>query len=219
MDVVGGHHLHPRARREAGQRVVARPVHRIAVVPELHQHAVPAEGVHQLCERVLCRGRSVTHQRRGDRSFATTGEHPPTGPPRARRVGQARERVAWCALLAAHLRLADRPGQPGVSRRALADEHEMLPGRVRPTDGWTLDLQGQLRAEDGGETEWTRGHSEADHAVETVMVGDREAGETQPVCFLGELLGVAGPVQKGEVAVAVQLRVLRHPSTISNTCS
>ena len=52
------------------------------------------------------------------------------------------------------------------------------------------------------------------------MVGDREAGEPETVGLLDELLGVAGPVEEGEVGVAVQLRIGRgHLATIPNVCS
>ena len=51
MHVVGGDDVDARGHRHPGQRVVAVPVERIAVVPQLHQHAVAAEAGDEPVER------------------------------------------------------------------------------------------------------------------------------------------------------------------------
>ena len=63
------------------------------------------------------------------------------------------------------------------------------------------------------------GEREADHPVEAVVVGDRQGGEPEPGGFDRQLLRVARAVEKGEIGVAVQLRVGDHSVTVPNICS
>src|SRR6202030_4745798 len=48
---------------------------------------------------------------------------------------------------------------------------------------------------------------EAHDTVEAVVIGDRERTQTEARRFFGQLLGMAGAVEKGEIRMAVQLRV------------
>ena len=82
-------------------------------------------------------------------------------------------------------------------------------------------------AEDGREPVVGGGEGEADHAVEAVVVGDGQGGEPEARRLLGQLLGVAGPVEEREVGVAVELgvaaaafeTVAMGPVTVPNVCS
>ena len=49
----------PARAREGGERVVAVPVERVAVVPQLHEHAVAAERGDEPVELATCRGGAV----------------------------------------------------------------------------------------------------------------------------------------------------------------
>ena len=59
VHVVRRDHLDPGAHRDLRERVVAVPVERIAVIPQLDEHPVAPERVDQLVERALGRGRAV----------------------------------------------------------------------------------------------------------------------------------------------------------------
>ena len=64
VHVVGGDHVDARRRRDLGQRVVAVPVERIAVVPQLDEHAVASEGGDEPVERAPGRGGPVVERAR-----------------------------------------------------------------------------------------------------------------------------------------------------------
>ena len=74
------------------------------------------------------------------------------------------------------------------------------PGRPGPGDG-------ELGPEDGGQAEGPGRLGEADHAVEAVVVGQGQSGQAEPDRLGGQLLGVAGAVEEGEVGVGVQFGV------------
>ena len=161
-------------------------------------------------------------QRGRHRPLAATGEHQPVVPSTGRRdqVGQLVERRARRALLARELGLADRPGQAGVALR-VAGQHEQVAlvgagrrGRAcwaggRPFAGGRPE--GQLGPEHRGQPEGPGRLGEADHAVEAVVVGERQRLEPEPGRLLGQLLGVRRPVEEAEVGVAVQLGVGHRP--------
>ena len=52
--------------------------------------------------------------------------------------------------------------------------------------------------------------SEADHAVEPVVVSDGERAEAQPPCLGRHLLWLTRAVEEAEGSVGVQLRVVRY---------
>ena len=127
---------------------------------------------------------------------------------RAGGVGERAEIEAGRALLPRQLRRAHRPGQAGVPDRARREHHEVLTGRVgvavrRRAGG----VEGELGAEHGGEPGGAGSQSEAHHAVQAVVVGDGEGGQAEAGGLVGQLLGMAGPVEEREVRMAVQLRV------------
>ena len=222
VDVVGGDHVDRGSRRNHRQLVVAVTVDWVAVVPQLHEHAIATERGDELIERAARGRRAVAHERRGHRALATAGEHEPRVVPRARdRIevhpgacgsGEPGDRGAGCALLARELRLADRPGEPGVSRRPLGEHHEMLAFRIGDPVRRPFDPQRELGAEHRGQTVLTGGERETHRAVEAVVVGDGQGGEPEPGGFDRQLLRVARAVEKGEIGVAMKLRVGDHPS-------
>jgi hypothetical protein len=131
MHVVGGDHVDGRRCRQFGQRVVAVPVERVAVVPQLDQHAVAAERGNEPVEGAPGRGGAIVEKRARDRALAASGEHEPrvVGARRGaaqvnRRTGSAGEGAeieAGRALLPRQLRCAHRSGQAGVPDRALRE--------------------------------------------------------------------------------------------------
>ena len=86
VHVVGGDHLDAGARRDRGERVVAVPVERVAVVPQLHEHAVAPERGDEPVERAARRGRDRREQRARHRALAAPGEHEPASLPDASRL-------------------------------------------------------------------------------------------------------------------------------------
>ena len=133
--------------------------------------------------------------------------------------GEPGDGGAGGALLPRELRLADRPGEPGVSGRPLGQDHEVLALRIGDPVRRALDPQRQLGAEHRGQPVLTGGERETDRAVEAVVVGDGQGGEPEPGGFDRQLLRVARAVEKGEIGVAVKFRVGDHPVTVPNICS
>jgi hypothetical protein len=217
VHVVGGHDVDPGGHRHPRQGVVAVAIEGIAVIPHLHQHAVATEGGDEPVERGTSRARTVAHQCRGDGALATAGEHVPAVVARARLrvevhrrargMGQRVDGGARCALLSRHLCRTDRARQPCVAHRPLGQDDEVLALRVGFAVGRPGDAQRELGPEDRGQVELPGGEREADRAVETVVVGDRETDQPQARRLLRQLFRVAGAVEEGEVGVAVQLGV------------
>ena len=88
VDVVRGDAGDVVTRRELGERVVARRVERIAVVPQLDHDTVAAEQLHQLAQRLARRSRTVAQQRRRHDPLAAAGQHPPVALTRVGEIGQ-----------------------------------------------------------------------------------------------------------------------------------
>ena len=76
VHVVGGDAGQVVARRQLGQRIVARRVERVAVIPQLDHHTVAAEQLDQPLQLLRCCRGTVVDERRGHRTLAATGEHP-----------------------------------------------------------------------------------------------------------------------------------------------
>ena len=220
VHVVRRDDLDPDAHRDLCERVVAVTVERIAVIPQLHEHPIPTEGVDQLGQRSLRGCRTVALQCGGHAALATTGEHEPVVVGRARavtvhrcpgRVDQLRRRRSGRPLLPRELRLADRLGEAGVSRRALREHDQVLAGGIRHPvgrpNGCVARAERQLGAEHCRQRERPGRLCEAHDTVEAVVIGDRERGQIEARRFFGQLLGVAGTVEEREVRMAVQLRV------------
>ena len=207
VGVGGGHDVDAGLDGDLGQGVVAGRVERVPVIAQLHGHVGAAEGGDQRVELAGGGGRPVTLEGRRHGALAATGEDEPVVTV-CLLPGDAV--VDGLALLGpGELRGADRRGQPGVALGvpgedeqvgALGVGHAVL--RLRQTEG-------QLCAEHGGQAHGPGCLGEADHPVETVVIGDGQGLQAQPGRLLGQLLGMAGPVEEAERGVAVQLGVGR----------
>ena len=228
VDVVGGDARQVEPAGQLGERVVAGRVERIAVVPQLHHHPVAPEQLHQPLQLPPCRARPVGQQRGGHRALAAPGEHPPV--PR-RRVGEVAEGELRRALLAREVPEAERSRQAGVAVGAVGEHQQVVAVRIgfvtlvvagdahllqgvllvadHACVGHGVGGDGDLRAEHRGQPHGPGRLGEAHHAVQAVVVGERERLEPQAGRFLGQLLGVRGAVEEREVRVAVQLGVGR----------
>ena len=121
-------HSTPTAMCDLDQGVVANRVDRVAVVPQLDQHAVAPEGTHQLFELMSRCRRTIVEQCRGDCSLAGAGEcpHHPAGG-----IGHVGQRELGCALLPRQVAEADRSRHASVAGGAVGQQHEPVPGRIR----------------------------------------------------------------------------------------
>ena len=77
VDVVGRDDLDARVQRDFRERVIAVPVDRVAVVPQLDEHAVTTERGDQPVERAPRRTRTVARERRRDRPLPASREYKP----------------------------------------------------------------------------------------------------------------------------------------------
>lgn len=106
--------------------------------------------------------------------------------------------------------LGDDPAETGVAL-GIPGQHDQVGAvgvRHPGTDmGESVPGDGELGAEDGGQPEGPGRLGEADHTVETVVVGQGQRGQTEPDGPRGQLLGMAGPVEKGEVGMGVEFGI------------
>jgi hypothetical protein len=79
-------------------------------------------------------------------------------------------------------------------------------GRVRDAVLRAGQVQAQLGAERGAHANLLGGFGDAHHAVEAVVVGQREGCDAHPGGLLGQFLRVAGAVEDTEVAVRVRTK-------------
>ena len=175
------------------------------MIPQLDRDAVASERVDQTLQLTLgCCG-AVVDERRADRALAATGEHQPV----TRLISQRGERGARRPLLPRQLRMADRAAEPRVAVGSRRQHEQMRALGVGDTVLRRRRPERELGAEHRGHADLASGFREAHHAVEAVVVGQRERVEPEPRGFLRELFGMARTVEEAEVRVAVQLRV-RH---------
>ncbi len=196
VDVVGGHQVHPPGDSEMGEGVVAGGVERVAVVPELHGHAVGAEGLDEPVELPGRRARAGGGERGGDRPLATSREDDPVPAVAVPAVvpGQVVEGAGGPALLPpGEVSLGDGPAQAGVPLGIAGQHHEVgadgVGGAGAARRAPALH-QGELGAEHRRHPEGARRLGEADHPVQAVVVGEGEGVEAEPGRLGDELLGV-----------------------------
>ncbi len=142
-------------------------------------------------------------------------------------VGQIGQGEPRAAFLARQVAEAERPTS-ARTRRAVGQHQQVIAVRVGLRDGWrfgppllvgvgfrsgdTLGVgrptdEGDLGAEHRRQADRPGRLGEADHAVQSVVIGERERLEPEPGGLFGELLGVRGAVEEREVRMAVQLGV------------
>ena len=209
VHVVGGDALDADAVGDLDQRVVARRVDRVAVVPQLDEHPVASEGAHQPLELAPCGRRPVVEQRLRDGALAAPGEHPRHP---GHLVGHVGERELRCPLLPRQVPEAQRPGQPRIPRWSVGQHEEVaavwiggvgigqlagvgLEQGVALGAGDSLFVtqtrgEGDLGPEHGRQPHCPRRLGEADDPVEAVVIGEGERLQPQSSSFGGELLGV-----------------------------
>ncbi len=217
MHVVRGDNPHTCLHRKGGEGIVAWTIERVAVIPELHEHPVTAEGLHQLRKCPASRPRPLSPQRTRDRPLATAGQDVPTVVVGARlgvsmhrcprRLGKSRKGEACETLPACELGVADGPGESGIANRTLREHDEMRAGRVGLPSALAGCIEGELGAEDGRQPMRTRSLRKLHRPVEPVVIGEGQTGETQAHGLVNELVGMTRAVEEREAGVAVQLRV------------
>jgi hypothetical protein len=206
VDVVGRHRVDPASGAEPHQGVIAGRVERVAVVPDLDQHVVPAERLDQAVELVgRCRWPALD-QRIGHRALAAAGEDQPMAPVQARQPLQACTRRP---LGPGELRRRDGSAQTGVTLRVTREDQQVLAGGIRVGRGraGARQPQGELGAEHRAHAERPGGLREADHPVHAVAIGERERLQPEVDRLLDKLLRRRGAVQEARVGMTVQLRV------------
>ena len=209
VHVVGRHRRDPALDGEHGQGVVTGRVDRIPVVPQFDREALASETVDQLVERAGRGGRAAGGERGGECPLATPGEDLPVAIVPVRQLVEGDDRFALLAT--GQVGRREDLAQARVPLGIPGEHHEMgavrvghAGARVRRGAGAG---DGELGAEHGGEAEGPGCLREADHAVETVVIGQGERGQTETDCLRGQLLGMARAVEEGEVGVCVELGV------------
>jgi hypothetical protein len=202
--------------REIGERIVAARVLRIPVIEQLDGHAVVPEQIDEAPQRRLG---VPAREPLTDPALAAAGEDRPL-PVRARR--EVVEIVDRAALLAAaQLRTGDDAGESVVPLYAAGEYEQMLPGRIGDAALRRGESQREFGAVHGLQTDLRRplfrlpAHhdvgrlGEPRRAVEAVVIGDRERGESEPHRLGQQVLRRGGAVEEGVRGVRVQLGVRR----------
>ena len=105
----------------------------------------------------------------------------------------------------------DEPAQVGVAG-AVLDQQDEDDGAGVGIVGAVGD--GDLRADDQARTGAAGGDVSAHDAVDAVPVGEHQGGNAQFPAALHQLLGVAGPLQEGKIALAPQRYVGHVPAPL-----
>ena len=140
VHVVGGDAGEVVARRQLGQRIVARRVERIAVIPQLHHHPVAPEQLDQPLQFACAAAAGpCVDQRRRHGTLAAPGEHPTVT---AHRVGDVEQRELRRALL---------PGQMAEAQAHGPGAHSPWARRPAPADARRADREHVIRYQTGGD--------------------------------------------------------------------
>ncbi len=221
VHVVGRHGVDVPLDGQAGQRIVARRVERVPVVPQLQRDVGAPERVDEASHLPGGRPGPGIHQRGGDRPLPAAAQHQPVVP---RGAGQRVEGEDRLPLLPTRqVRVGQHGREPRVAVGIPGQQHEVRAGRVGLARARAGRGQRHLGAEDRRQPAHPRRLGEAHHAVEAVMVRQRQRGQPEPVRLGHQLLGVAAAVEEAEPRVGVQLGVgLSHrrppPTTAPARC-
>ena len=222
VHVAGGDERQVGAGGQLGEGLVAHRVARQPVVPQFDGHIGGTEVGGEPLQRPAGCGHTPVRQGPRHRPLAAAGEDQPVVTGARPAEGDEVLVVDPGRILGpCQLALADGPRQQRVAA-GIAGQHQQVhafgvghPGALpvppaAPSGlrrGGRLRGQGELGTEDGREPEGPGRLGEAHHAVEAVVIADGQRLEPQPDRLGGQLLGMGGPVQEGEVGVAVQFRV------------
>jgi hypothetical protein len=205
VGVGGGDRVDPVRDGQPDQCVVAGRVERLVVMPQLDGHVVPSETLDQPVEGPGGECRPPQGQRGRHRPLAAPGEHHPVA---TVGIEEPLEREGRVPLLpAGQLGLRDDPTQPRVTARVPGQDDQVRPLGVGDAVLAAGEVEGQLGTEHGRQADRPGRLGEADHAVEAVVVGERERVEAEPGSLCDQLFWMGGPVEKAEVGVDVQLGV------------
>ncbi len=209
MHVVGRHRRDPAFGGEESQRVVAGRVDRVAVVPQLDREVLATEARDQLVERAGRGGRPAGGQRGDERPFAAPGEDLPVTTVPLRQLVEGDDRFALLAT--GQVGRREDLAQARVALGVTGEDHQMGAVRIGHAGAGVRrgagPGDGELCAEHGGQAEGPGRLGEADHAVEAVVIGQGERGQTETHRLRGQFLGMARTVEEGEVGVCVELGV------------
>ena len=196
MDVVGCHTLHVETRCHFDQSIVARAVQGITVIPQFDCDTITTERrdeslqfAHRCCGSVIDEGR-------WDGASTASRENPPCT---RCDVGQIFQCADGFTLGSSELSRAEHARQTRISLRTIG-QNDQMSRRLSVSEG-------DLRSEDGGQAEWSRSLGEADHSVQTVVIGQSEGTQSESMGFMHEILRVRGAVEKRKVRVTVQFGI------------
>ena len=199
------------------------------MVPQLDHHPVASEQLDEPHQLAAGSPRPLGGERRWHRALAASGEHPPmtgTG------VGEISEGELRRSLLPRQVAEAERPGEPGISCRAVGEHQQVLTVRIghvsfvvtghpelllgvglaagdaaipRPASrtGTECDLGAEHRRQPHRACRLGEPH----HAVQAVVIGDGERLQAESGRLFGELLRMRRTVEEREVGMTVELGV------------
>ncbi len=221
VHVVGGHGVDVPLDGEMRQRVVAHRVERVPVVPQLERHVGAPERIDETPHLPGGRPWPGIHQRGGNRPLPAAAQHQPVA---AGGAGQRVEGEDRPPLLPAlEVRVGQHRREAGVAVGIAGEHDEMRTGGVGLARARAGRGERHLGPEDRRQPARPRRIGEADHAVEAVVVGQRQRGQPEPVRLGHQLLRVAAAVEEAEPRVRVQLGVLSHraprPTTAPARCT
>ena len=160
--------------RELGQRVVARHVVGLAVVPDLYREVLAPEALDELGETTPRGARAFVEERACKGSLATSRQHQPL----LRCISDLIQREARRALFAPlEVREREHARESRVSLGRAREQHEVLTRGVRDPDAIVPCVEGDFRSKDAREPEGARRFGESHDAVEAVVIAERKARE------------------------------------------
>ena len=122
-------------------------------------------------------------------------------------LGERVEVVARLAFLAAgQVRFGQLAGQPSVAFRPAGQHQQVRSGRIGVLGAGFVG-QRQLGAEHRAHAQFLGGLGEPHHAVEAVVVGQRDGAQIQPDGLLDEFFRGAGAVEEAVGGMGVELGV------------
>ena len=177
------------------------------MVGELDTDPIASEPVHQIRQRHLGGFRTAFGKRLAHMAFATPGQNLPVS---TGSLGERVEVVLGLTLLAAgQVRGGKLTREPAVTLRTAGQHQQMRAGRVWHVSAGAASsrAQRQFGSEYRADVEFAGRLGEAHHAIESVMIGQRDSPQIQPRGLLDEFLRRAGPVEEAVRRMRVQLGV------------
>ena len=222
VHVAGGDERQTGIGRQPREGLVAHRVARQSVVPQFDGHVGDTEVGGETIQRPAGSHCSSPCQGPRDRPLAAPGEdQPPVAGARPAEFDEAVVVEPGRSLAPRQLALPNGARQQCVAA-GIAGQHQQVDAvgvghagalgifPAAPAGlcrGGCLRRQGEFGAEDRREPQRPGRLGEADDAVEAVVIADGQRFEPQADRLGGQFLGVGGPVEEGEVGVAVQFRV------------